>query len=145
MYFIAAAAIGLAAYGLLTSPLCPTSADILGGWHLLAVLPMIAGAILAAWCLRGVIERRKGPSVVLVGCAYAFLSALFFAAVFIFFERHIEGGLGFGRAIAESLAGCIAGPLYCASVAYFTLPLGMLGVLALRGVSSPAETVAKSA
>lgn len=145
MYYLAASAIGLLAYALLASPLCSVSADILGGWHPLAVLPMIAAATISAWVLRGVVCRRSKSSLFLAGLIHPFLSSLFFAALFIFLERQIQGGLGVASALTEALLGCFYGPLYCGLVAYFTIPLGILGVLALRRLSSHSEMVAKSA
>jgi len=145
MYYLAASAIGLLAYALLASPLCHLSADHIGGWHPLSVLTMIAAATISAWVLRGVVRRSSKSSLFLAGVVHPFLSSLFFAGLFIFLERQVQGGLGFASALTESLLGCLYGPFYCGLVAYFTIPLGILGVLVLRRLSSRSEMVSKSA
>jgi hypothetical protein len=145
MYYLTASLIGLLAYALLASPLSPRSADILGGWHPLAVLPMVAAATISATALRRVVDRQSKSSIVVAGVAHPFLSSLVFAALFGFLERRVQGGLGVGSAMAEALLGCLYGPLYCGLLAYFTIPLGILGVLALGRVSAHAHALAEAA
>lgn len=139
MYHLAAAAIGLFAYALLASPLCPASADRVGGWDPLAVVPMIAASTIAAWVLRKAIRRRGNKWLFVAGVAYPFLASLVFAALFLLLERTIQGRLGFASAVAEAILGCAFGPLYCGVVGYVTIPLGILGVVVLRRTANDAR------
>lgn len=145
MYYLTASLIGLVAYALLASPLSPRSADILGGWHPLAVLPMVAAATISAVALRSVVRHESKSSLLVAGVACPFLSSLLFAGLFGFLERKVQGGLAVGSAMAEALLGCVYGPLYCGLLAYFTIPLGILGVMALRRVSAHAHSPADAA
>jgi hypothetical protein len=138
-YIVTAAAIGLAAYAILASPLCPASAEHIGGWHALAVWPMVGAASVGAVLLRGFVRRRDTPSLLLAGVLWPIVASLAFALVFTFLERWIQGRLGFAEACAEAGLACWYGPLYCMREAHFTIPLGIAGAWLLRRVSRTHE------
>lgn len=131
LYYAVAALLGLAAHTLLASPLCHHSARVLRLWSLVSMSSLVVASIVAAAALRSLVRGRSKASLWAAGVLHPLLSAVVFAPLSVWVSGLVRGH---GESCLASLLYTIYGPMMFGLTAYVSVPLGMLGVWAMRAV-----------
>lgn len=128
--------VALVSYQAMGLPWTPLSYEVLARnsdmWDMRVLLPWISAVFVAALILNRHLRRPGVWRTLVSGAAFAAITAIVFAFLFVFTERVLQGGQEFLHALLGALHALWVGAIVFVCSAHVAIPLGCGSVLAFR-------------